>query len=191
MMGRQRGDQSQLFYLFNLEQRIPATHLLRRINPVVTGVLADLRDQLAPFYSDIGRPPIDPELMIRMLIVGYCYGIRSERRLCEEVDLHLAYRWFCRLDLDEPVPDHSTFSVTFSRSDFRWDKRRDVYICPNNKVLHTTGTVYDGTLRRYRASKFDCDVCPLKMKCCPNAPARHVPRDLHEKAPKLFPTAHN
>ena len=111
MMGWQRGDQRQLFYLFNLERRIPASHLLRRINPIVMQVLADLREKLAPFYSDIGRPSIDPELMIRMLIVGYCYGIRFERRLCEEVALHLAYRWFCRLDLDDKVPDHSTFSV--------------------------------------------------------------------------------
>src|SRR6478736_3078791 len=71
---------------------VPASHLLRRINPIVMQVLADLREKLAPFYSDIGRPSIDPELMIRMLIVGYCYGIRFERRLCEEVELHLAYR---------------------------------------------------------------------------------------------------
>src|SRR6202034_4449222 len=111
MMGRQAGDQSQLFYLFNLERRIPAGHLLRRINPVVTGILVELRDKLAAFYSEIGRPSIDPELMIRMLIVGFCYGIRFERRLCEEVELHLAYRWFCRLDLDDKVPDHSTFSA--------------------------------------------------------------------------------
>ena len=81
MMGRQTGDQSQLFYLFNLERRISEGHLLRRINPIVTGVMADLRERLAPFYSDIGRPSIDPELMIRMLIVGYCYGVRFERRL--------------------------------------------------------------------------------------------------------------
>ena len=112
MMGRQRGDRSQLFYLFNLERRIPTGHLLRRINPVVTAVLSNLHEKLAPYYSDIGRPSIDPELMIRMLIVGYCYGIRFEWRLCEEVELHLAYRWFCRLDLDDPVPDHSTFSVS-------------------------------------------------------------------------------
>src|SRR2546421_7196750 len=111
MMGWQTGDQRQLFYLFNLERRIPASHPLRRISPIVMQVLADLREKLAPFYSDIGRPSIDPELMIRMLIVGYCYGIRFERRLCEEVELHLAYRWFCRLDLDDRVPDHSTFSV--------------------------------------------------------------------------------
>src|SRR3977135_3645753 len=91
MMGQQTGDQSQLFYLFNLESRIPIGHLLRRINPIVTRVLADLRERLAPFYSEIGRPSIDPELMIRMLIV------RFERKLCEEVALHLAYRWFCRL----------------------------------------------------------------------------------------------
>src|SRR2546430_1661516 len=111
MMGRQTSDQSQLFYLVNLERRIPAGHLLRRINPIVTGVRADLREKLVPFYSDIGRPSIDPQLMIRMLIVGYCYGVRFERKLCEEVALHLAYRWFCRLDLDDKVPDHSTFSV--------------------------------------------------------------------------------
>ena len=376
MMGRQTGDQSQLFYLFNLEERIPAGHLLRRINPVVTGVLAGLHEKLAPVYSEIGRPSIDPELMIRMLIVGYCYGIRFERRLCEEVELHLAYRWFCRLDLDDKVPDHSTFSVnrhgrfrhsdifchvfeavvracmnaglvkgegfavdasvmeadasryhgkapdeidwsepkrqtraaveflaglddedpdanrkppklisptdpcsawtakankrvqfgyglnylidienavivdveatpartydeveatktmldrtkrrfdlkpkrlaadtaygtgrflgwlvgrrivphipvrdaserddgTFSRADFRWDRQRGVYICPNDKILHTTGTVHDGSTLRYRASKFDCDVCALKMQCCPNMPARQVPRDIHEHA---------
>src|ERR1700730_15095673 len=90
MMGRQTVDQSQLFYLFNLERRIPERHLLRRINPVVTRILAELREKLEPFYSEVGRPSIDPELIIRMLIVGYCYGIRFERKLCEEVELHLA-----------------------------------------------------------------------------------------------------
>src|SRR6516165_3369206 len=111
MMGRQTVDQSQLFYLFNLEQRIPQRHLLRRIDPIVARILAELRAKLEPLYSEIGRPSIDPELLIRMLVVGYCYGIRSERKLCEEVELHLAYRWFCRLDLEAEVPDHSTFSV--------------------------------------------------------------------------------
>src|SRR3984957_5682552 len=380
MMGRQTVDQSQLFYLFNLERRIPERHLLRRINPTVTRILAEFREKLEPFYSEIGRPSIDPELMIRMLIVGYCYGLRFERKLCEEVELHLAYRWFCRLDLDDEVPDHSTFSVnrhgrfrdsdlfrqifeavvracmnaglvkgeafavdasvmeadasryhgkapdeidwsvserqtravkeylagldvdaqpnpdrkapkvispsdpcsawtakankrvqfgyglnylidienaviidveptpartydevestktmldrtercfglkpkrlaadtaygtgrflgwlvdqrivphipvrdaserddgTLSRSDFRWDRRRGVYICPNGQVLHTTGTVHEGTTLRYRASKFDCEVCPLKMQCCPNSPTRQIPRDVHEYARDL------
>ena len=109
MMGRQQVHQGRLFYLFNLEKRIPSNHLLCRINPIVTCILTGLRGKLQAFYSEIGRPSIDPELMLRMLIVAYCYGIRSERKLCEEVELHLAYRWFCRLALEDRAPDHSTF----------------------------------------------------------------------------------
>src|ERR1700690_2838910 len=82
--------------------------MLRKIDQFVD--LSEVRAHLEPYYSETGRPSIDPELMIRMLIVGYCFGIRSERRLCEEVHLNLAYRWFCRLGLDGLVPDHSTFS---------------------------------------------------------------------------------
>jgi len=378
MMGRQRRDQGRLFYEFRLEDRIPENHLLRRINVFVTVALADLHKELEPHYSDIGRPSIDPELMIRMLIVGYCYGIRSERKLCEEVELHLAYRWFCKLDLDDEVPHHSTLSTnrlgrfhesdllrhtfervvwtamamglvkgegfavdasvmeanasryhgkapdeldwtekqrqvravaeylsaldeaaepnpdrkppkvispsdpssawtakankrvqfgyglnylididnavivdveatpartydeveatktmldrtercfdlkpkrlaadtaygtgrflgwlvknkkitphipvrdksdrddgTFSRSDFHWDKRHGHYICPNGKVLRTSGTIHGGRTLLYRASKLDCDICPFKAKCCPKEPARKIPRDLHEDA---------
>src|SRR5258705_4999807 len=111
MMGRQDRDQRQLFYEFSLDEMIPADHLVRRINVFATAVLADLHEQLKAFYSDLGRPSVDPELMIRMLLVGYCYGIRHERRLYQEVALHLAYRWFCKLDLDDKVPHHSTFSV--------------------------------------------------------------------------------
>ena len=111
MMGRQDRDQGQLFYEFSLDEMIPADHLLRRINVFATAVLADLHEQLKAFYSTIGPPSVDPELMIRMLLVGYCCGIRHERRLCQEVALHLAYRWFCKLDLDDKVPHHSTFSV--------------------------------------------------------------------------------
>ena len=266
----------------------------------MTRVLADLRDKLAPFYSDIGRPSIDPELMLRMLMVGYFYGIRFERQLCQEVELHLAYRWFCRLDLDDPVPDHSTFSVnrhgrfrdsdilrqvfeavvracmdaglvkgegfavdasvieanasryhgkapdeidwsvperqtraaaeflaglededsgdnrnlpkvispvdpcsawivgkeitphipvrdfsqrddgTFSRSDFKFDKDRNIYVCPAGKLLKTTGRVLSGYMLRYTASTYACGPCPLKSKCCPNTPQRIVPRDVNE-----------
>lgn len=377
MMGRQTGNQASLFYEFRLDDRIPKDHLLRRIDVFVTSVLGGMRAKLQPYYSEIGRPSVDPELMMRMLILGYCYGLRSERKLTQEVELHLAYRWFCRLDLDDKVPHHSTFSEnrlhrfresdvlrhifegvvgtcmaaglvkgegfavdasvmeanasryhgkapheiewsdperqtravkeyiaaleaetepnpdrkppkvispsdpcsawtakankrvqfgyglnylidienavivdveatpartydeveatktmldrterrldlkpkrlaadtaygtgrflgwlvdrriaphipvrdaserddgTFSRSDFRWDRRRGVYVCPNNKVLHTTGTLHEGRMLRYRASKFDCTGCPLKMQCCPNMPARQVPRDLQENA---------
>jgi len=108
MMGHRQVDQAALFYEFSLERHVPSDHLLRSIDRFVE--LGGLRRELAPFYSAIGRPSVDPELMIRMLIVGYCFGIRSERRLCEEVHLNLAYRWFCRLGLDGDVPDHSTFS---------------------------------------------------------------------------------
>jgi transposase len=378
MMGRQRRDQAKLFYAFHLDDRIPKTHFLRRIDVFVTAALADLHKELAPHYSDIGRPSVDPELMIRMLIVGYCCGIRSERRLTQEVELHLAYRWFCKLDLEDEILHHSTFSANrlgrfresdvlrhvferivwgamamglvkgegfavdasvleanasryhgkapdeldwthkqrqtravaeyltaldetaepnpdrkvpkvispsdpssawtakankrvqfgyglnylidienavivdveatpartydevaatktmidrtqacfalkpkrlaadtaygtgtflgwlvkekritphipvrershradgiFSRSDFMWDKRLGAYICPNGKLLRTSGMVHDGRRLLYRASKRDCDVCPLKAKCCTRAEARKIPRDLHEDA---------
>ena len=108
MMGERTVMQEALFYGFSLERHVPSDHLLRKIDRFVD--LSGVRAHLAPYYSDVGRPSIDPELMIRMLLVGYCYGIRSERRLCEEVHLNLAYRWFCRLGLDGDVPDHSTFS---------------------------------------------------------------------------------
>ena len=108
MMGERQVDQAALFYEFSLERHVPADHLLRAIDRFVN--LEGMRAHVAPFYSPIGRPSIDPELLIRMLLIGYCCGIRSERRLCEEVHLNLAYRWFCRLGLDGDVPDHSTFS---------------------------------------------------------------------------------
>ena len=108
MMGERQVVQEALFYEFSLERHVPADHLLRAIDRVSD--LSGLRTHLQPFYSPMGRPSIDPHLMIRMLIVGYCCGIRSERRLCEEVHLNLAYRWFCRLGLEGDVPDHSTFS---------------------------------------------------------------------------------
>ena len=109
MMGERLGRQDRLFYEFRLEDRVPADHLLRRIDGVLD--LSWLRTALAPYYSHTGCPSVDPELMIRMLIVGYCYSIRSERRLCQEVEMNLAYKWFCRLGLEDRVPDHSTFSV--------------------------------------------------------------------------------
>lgn len=108
MMGERTVAQEALFYTFNLERHVPADHLLRSIDRFVD--LSGIREHLRPFYSETGRPSIDPELMIRMLIIGYCMGIRSERRLCDEVHLNLAYRWFCRLGLEGAVPDHSTFS---------------------------------------------------------------------------------
>jgi transposase len=375
MMGHRQVEQAALFYEFSLERHVPYDHLLRSIDRFVE--LGELRRELAAFYSNLGRPSVDPELMIRMLLVGYCFGIRSERRLCEEVHLNLAYRWFCRLGLDGDVPDHSTFSKnrhgrfrqsdllrrvfetvlrrcideglvggknfavdaslikadtnrqkgiegeqwlapqaagravreylavlddaafgaatevtpkfispadpaarwtgahggqalfaystnylidvnnaiivdveattairqaevlaakrmlerargrfglypakligdsaygsaemlgwlvyehgiephvtvfdksarrdgTFSREDFRYDRERDVYLCPGGKALTTTGTrVNDDATLLYRASKADCDACTLKSHCCPNMAARKVPRSIHEGA---------
>src|SRR5919106_407100 len=317
MMGERQVDQSALFYKFSVEKHVPADHMLRAIDRFVD--LGEVRPHLAPFYSTTGRPSVDPELLIRMLIIGYCYGIRSERRLCEEVHLNLGYRWFCRLGLAGEVPDHSTFSKnrhgrfresgllrqvfetvlrrcieeglvggdgfavddslikadasrqkgvegakglapevasravdeylavlddaafgaatdvtpkfispadpaarwtgahggqaffayaanylvdehgiephvtvfdksarrdgTFAREDFAYDRERDVYVCPPGKTLTTRGTlVNDGATLLYRASKFDCDVCTLKSRCCPKEPARKVPRSLFEGA---------
>jgi transposase len=377
MMGRQV-EQGSLFYDFSLDRHVPADNLLRSIDRFVD--LSEVRRDLTPFYSSLGRPSVDPELMIRMLIVGYCYGVRSERRLCEEVHLNLAYRWFCRLGLDGGVPDHSTFSKnrhgrfresdllrkvfeavvrrciaeglvggdgfavdaslikadankqrsaassedvdweamattrrsvreyldtldeaawgaasetkpkfisrsdpaaqwtgalkghaffaysdnylidlkaaiivdveptrairtaevgaartmierveerfglyperlaadsaygssdmlgwlvhergiephipvvdksartdgTLSREDFTYDHDGDVYVCPAGKMLTCKGTlVNDGATLLYRASKYDCDACELKPRCCPTAPARKVPRSIHEGA---------
>ena len=125
----------------------------------MTRVLANLREKLAPFYSDIGRPSIDPELMIRMLIMGYCYGIRSERRLCEEVELHLAYRWFCRLDLDDQVPDHSTFSVNrhgrFRDSDIlRHVFEAVVRACMDAGLIKGEGFAVDASVIEADASRY-------------------------------------
>lgn len=108
MMGPRQEAQGALFYEFSIEDHVPQDHMLRAVDRFVD--LSGIRQHLAPFYSSTGRPSVDPELMVRMLLVGYTMGIRSERRLCEEVHLNLAYRWFCRLDLADPVPDHSTFS---------------------------------------------------------------------------------
>ena len=376
-MGRLNHDQGEFFYSFRLGEAVPGDHPIRQIASVLD--LSWVHSELAPFYPNLGRPSIDPELMIRMLIVGYVFAIRSERALCRDVQVNLAYRWFCGLSIEDKVPDHSAFSRarherfresgmfrrvfervveaciaaglvggegfavdaslivadankqrsvpgtewqkacagetssramreylatlddaafgaasevrpkfvspsdpaaqwtgamrgpaffayadnylidvkfgiivdveasrairqaevgaaktmierteqrfdlkpaslaadtaygsaetlswivdgkkiaphipvidksnredgTLSRTDFSFDKDRDVYICPNGKLLHTTGTVFEGSTLRYRASKLDCDVCAFKMKCCPNTPARQIPRDLHEDA---------
>ncbi len=108
MMGPKQEAQGALFYEFSLEDHVPGDHLLRSIGRFVD--LAGIRTHLAPYYSTTGRPSVDPELRIRILLTGYCLGFRSKRRLCDEVQLNLAYRWFCRLDLTDPVPDHATFS---------------------------------------------------------------------------------
>jgi transposase len=378
MMGRLKREQAQLFYSFCLEEAVPDDHQVRAIGAVLD--LSWVHDELAPYYSRLGRPSIDPALMIRMLIVGYVFAIRSERALCREVRVNLAYRWFCGLSIEDKLPDHSAFSRarnerfrdsaifrnvfvrvveaciaaglvggegfavdasliaadankqrsipgkdwnrsrapekasravkeylatlddaafgaasavppkfvspsdpaaqwtgamrgpaffayadnylidvkygiildveasrairqaevgaaktmierteerfdikpkrlaadtaygsgpnlswlvkdkdiaphipvidkskredgTFSREDFRFDKERNVYVCPANKTLTTTGTVIDdGETLRYLARTSDCRGCPLKARCCPKAPFRRIPRSIYEEA---------
>src|SRR5438046_1301098 len=108
MMGRLKSDQGQLFYQFNLDDAVPEDHLVRKIDTALD--LSWLRSELAPHCSFMGRPSIDPELMIRMLVVGYVFAIRSERLICREVQVNLAYRWFCKLGIEDAIPDHSAFS---------------------------------------------------------------------------------
>ena len=108
MMGRRERGQGQFFYAFDLDKVVPADHLVRQIDGVLD--LDWVHKELAPYYSHTGRPSIDPVLMIRMLIVGYVFALRSERRLCSEVQVNLAYRWFCKLGIEDGIPDHSVFS---------------------------------------------------------------------------------
>src|SRR5215471_11089695 len=108
MMGRLKGNHNQLFYEFDLDDVVPPDHLVRQIDAVLD--LSWVHGELAPHYPAIGRPSIDPVLMIRMLIVGYVFAIRSERALCREVRVNLAYRWFCGLSIEDKIPDHSAFS---------------------------------------------------------------------------------
>jgi transposase len=149
MMGQRASVQDQLFYSFNLEQHIPPDHLLRNVDRCLD--LGALRQQLTPFYSHTGRPSIDPELMLRMLLIGYCVGIRSERQLCEEVHLNLAYRWFCRLSLEDAIPDHSTFSKNrhgrFRESDvFRLVFETVVRSCMEAGLVGGEGFAVDASL---------------------------------------------
>jgi transposase len=107
MMGRRKVGQGQFFYSFDLDMVVPPDHLVRQIDGILD--LTWVHKELAPYYSHTGRPSIDPVLMIRMLILGYVFAIRSERRLCSEVQVNLAYRWFCKLSIEDGIPDHSVF----------------------------------------------------------------------------------
>lgn len=156
MTGQLPPDQNALFYEFSLEAYVPEDHLLRQIDPFLD--LSDLRNHLSTYYSHTGRPSVDPEVLIRMLIVGYCYGIRSERRLCEEVHLNLAYRWFCRLGLEGKVPDHSTFSDNrhgrFRDSDvFRQLFETLLTRCVGEGLVGGEGFAVDASLVRADASR--------------------------------------
>ena len=149
MMGRLNHDQGQLFYSFRLEDAVPADHLVREIAAVLD--LAWVRAELAPYYSSTGRPSIDPELMIRMMIIGYVFAIRSERALCRDVQVNFAYRWFCGLSIEDKVPDHSAFSRArndrFRDSDiFRSVFERVVNACIRAGLVGGEGFAVDSSL---------------------------------------------
>src|ERR1700746_4219325 len=149
MMGRLNHDQGQLFYSFSLEEAVPDDHLVREIAAVLD--LAWVRVELAPYYSSTGRPSIDPELMIRMLIIGYVFAIRSERALCRDVQVNFAYRWFCGLSIEDKVPDHSAFSRArnerFRASDiFRSVFERVVGACIRAGLVGGEGFAVDASL---------------------------------------------
>src|SRR6267154_8373 len=149
MMGRLNHDQGQLFYSFCLDEAVPDDHLVRQIAGVLD--LSWVHCELAPHYPALGRPSIDPVLMIRMLILGYAFGLRSERLLCREVKVNLAYRWFCGLSIEDKVPDHSAFSRArnerFRDSDiFRSVFERVVGACIRAGLVGGEGFAVDASL---------------------------------------------
>jgi transposase len=157
MMGDPVGRQDRLFYEFDLDDMVPDDHLLRRIDRVLD--VSWLRDEMKPHYSHTGCPSVDPELMIRMLLVGYCYSIRSERRLCDEVKMNLAYRWFCGLGLEDKVPHHSTFSVNrngrFRDSDILRKVFEEVVCgCMKAGLVSGEGFAVDASVIEANASRF-------------------------------------
>jgi transposase len=169
MMGRRKSEQGQLFYAFDLEAVVPDDHQVRHIAAVLD--LCWVRAELAPHYSHTGRPSIDPELMIRMLIVGYVFAIRSERALCCEVQLNLAYRWFCGLGIEDKIPDHS--ALTRARNErfrdhdvFRGVFERVVAACIKADLVGGTGFAVDASLIAADANK------------CRSTPGKEWSRDI-------------
>ena len=156
MMGRLEREQEQLFYSFRLDEAVPDDHAVRGIAAVLD--LSWVHAELAPYYPKIGRPSIDPVLMIRMLLVGYAFAIRSERMLCREVKVNLAYRWFCGLSIEGKIPDHSAFSRArnerFRDSDiFRHVFERVVEACIAAGLVGGEGFAVDASLIAADANK--------------------------------------
>lgn len=156
MMGRLKSHQGQLFYEFCLGDAVSEDHLVRKIDAALD--LSWLRGELAPHYSSMGRPPIDPELMIRMLVLGYVFAIRSERLICHEVQVNLAYRWFCNLGIEDAVPGHSAFSRTrnerFRGGDvLRRVFERSVETCIGAGLVDGEGFAVDASLIAADANK--------------------------------------
>ncbi len=156
MMGSNDKPQDELFYAFNLDDVVPQDHLLRDIDRLLD--FTELREHLAPYYSHTGRPSVDPELMIRMLLIGYCCEIRSERQLCYEVTMNLAYRWFCKLSITDKIPDHSTFSKNrhgrFREAEaFRFVFEQVLQRCMDEGLIGGEGFAVDASVVKADASR--------------------------------------
>jgi transposase len=156
MMGSKDKPQDELFYAFNLDDVVPQDHLLRDIDRLLD--FTELREHLAPYYSHTGRPSVDPELMVRMLLIGYCCGIRSERQLCYEVTMNLAYRWFCKLSITDKIPDHSTFSKNrhgrFREAEaFRFVFEQVLQRCMDEGLIGGEGFAVDASVVKADASR--------------------------------------
>lgn len=156
MMGRLNHDQGQLFYSFCLADAVPDDHPIREIAAVLD--LTWVYAELAAHYPRMGRPSVDPVLMLRMLIIGYLFAIRSERALCREVKVNLAYRWFCGLSIEDRIPDHSAFcrarNERFRDSDlFRRVFERVVEDCIAAGLVGGEGFAVDASLIAADANK--------------------------------------
>jgi transposase len=183
MMGRLDHDQGQFFYSFRLDEVVPDDHPVRAIAGVLD--LSWMHSELAAFYSKIGRPSIDPVLMMRMLLVGYVFAIRSERMLCREVKVNMAYRWFCGLSLEDKIPDHSAFSRARNERICDSDIFRQVF----EHVVEACIAAGVGRGRRVCGRcQSDCGGCQqaagclFKAQCCPKAAFRIIPRSIYEDA---------
>ena len=156
-----------MFYYVRMEEMIPENHLLRLVDKHID--LSFIRTKVKHLYSHTGRPSVDPEILLRMLVIGYLYGITSERRLCEEVKMHIGYRWFVGLNLEEKVPDHSTFSKNrherFSESDvFQNIFDEIVQQCINKGLLTGKHLIVDSTYIRANASFKSLEPIVVEMR---------------------------
>src|SRR5437879_4885565 len=176
MMGRLKREQKQLFYSFSLEEAVPDDHSVRAIASVLD--LSWVHGELEPYYPRLGRPSIDPVLMIRMLIIGYVFAIRSERALCRDVRVNLAYRWFCGLSIEDKIPDHSAFSRArnerFRNSDiFRSVFERVVGACIGAGLVGGEGFAVDASLIVADAIAVGFLFCFANwVRCIPPPPGR-------------------
>ena len=147
MMNQQPRFETKWYYGLSLDRLVPEDHLLRQISNAVD--FSFIRPLCRPFYSHTGRPSVDPVVLFKMLLIGYLYGITSERRLARELSLNLGYRWFLGYDFDQPTPDHSVLSkarARFGPEVFETFFRRSIDLCRDAGLLEEGPVYVDSTL---------------------------------------------